>query len=262
MTVLATPIPTSPLTVRLSRQRSTRTAALSVAALPAPVPVPVPVVPPVAAAPTTEPDPPTTAGGCDEILLARLAAGNADAWRTVVERYRPLVCAAARRVVSGQADVEEAAQRTWLALWRNAGAVREAARLPGWLGVTARREALAMVRRRREVLVADIGVLDHVSRSPVAQASTSPIGSSASSAGAFTAQDCSVLVERAERARYLRLAVERLPERQRLLMRALLADRTSYDELSRTLNIPRGSIGPMRARALRSLRVMMQTWEP
>lgn len=257
MTVLATPIatavPTTSVTVRLPRPQT-------VTALPAvSVLVPELAAATPTAAPASEPDPPTTG---DEILLARLTAGDADAWRTVVERYRPLVCAAARRVVSGQADVEEAAQRTWLALWRHAGAVREASRLPGWLGVTARREALAMVRRRRDVLVADIGVLDHVSRSPVAQASTSPIGSSASSAGAFIAQDSSVLVERAERARYLRLAVERLPERQRLLMRALLADRTSYDELSRTLDIPRGSIGPMRARALRSLRVMMQTWEP
>lgn len=217
---------------------------------------------PAATAPVDRPEGPSTSDGSDEILLVRLAEGDPDAWRTVVDRYRPLVCAAARRVVSGQADVDEAAQRTWLALWRHAGAVREASRLPGWLGVTARREALAMVRRRREVLVADVGVLDRVSRSPVAQASTSPIGSSASSAGAFAAQDSSVLVERAERARYLRLAVERLPERQRMLMQALLADRSSYDELSRMLNIPRGSIGPMRARALRSLRVMMQTWEP
>lgn len=249
MSALAMEIPTTSRTSLLPRPRTGPT-------------VPAPAVAPSVAVPMHRPDTPNARDSCDEMLLVRLADGDPEAWRTVVTRFRPLVCVAARRVVSGQADVEEAAQRTWLALWRHADSVREASRLPGWLGVTARREALAMVRKRREVLVGDVGVLDHVSRSPVAQASTSPIGSSAASTGACAAQDPSVLVERAERARYLRLAVERLPERQRRLMRALLTDRTSYDELSRTLDIPRGSIGPMRARALRSLRVTMQTWAP
>ncbi|MGI8416670.1 MAG: RNA polymerase sigma factor, partial [Nakamurella sp.] len=145
-----------------------------------------------------------------------------------------------RRVVSCPSDIDEAMQRSWLALWRNASAVRDAGRLPGWLSVTARREALAIVRRRRrEVLVEDLGRFD---------------------AGYFP--DASVLVEHAERARYLRQAVDRLPDKQRRLMRELLADRSSYDELSIRLAIPRGSIGPMRARALRSLRQMLPALEP
>ncbi|MDQ2847632.1 MAG: sigma-70 family RNA polymerase sigma factor [Actinomycetota bacterium] len=175
----------------------------------------------------------------DAELLQRLMAGDESAWREAVRRYRRLVELAVRRVVSCPSDIDEAMQRSWLALWRNASAVREAGRLPGWLSVTARREALAIVRRRREVLVGDLGRFD---------------------TGYFP--DASVLVEHAERARYLRQAVDRLPDKQRRLMRELLADRSSYDELSVSLSIPRGSIGPMRARALRTLRQLLPALEP
>ncbi|WP_051264911.1 RNA polymerase sigma factor [Nakamurella lactea] len=175
----------------------------------------------------------------DEQLLARLIACDELAWRQVVERYHRLVACSVRRVVSNPSDVDEAIQRTWLALWRFSGSVRDASRLPGWLSVTARREALALIRaRRHEVLVEDAGRLDTA-----------------------YAPDTSVLVEQAERAKYLRRAVDRLPERQRRLMLELLADRASYDELSTMLDIPRGSIGPMRARALRALREMLKSLE-
>ena len=183
---------------------------------------------------------PGETGPTDAELLTRLVAGDEQAWRTAIERYQRLVSLAVRRIVSGPSDVDEAVQRTWLALWRNAGSVREAGRLPGWLSVTARREALALIRgRRREVLVEDFGRMD---------------------LGSFP--DASLLVEQAERVRYLRQAVDRLPERQRRLMCELLTDRLSYDELSVSLNIPRGSIGPMRARALRTLRELMPALEP
>lgn len=176
----------------------------------------------------------------DTELLVALVAGELDAWRIAIGRYRRLVSLSVRRVVTDPADVDEAIQRTWLALWRHAGAVRDASRLPGWLSVTARREALSLVRRRRrELLVEDFGCLD---------------------IGSFP--DASVLVEQAERAKYLRQAVDRLPDKQRRLIRALLADRSSYDQLAADLQIPRGSIGPTRARALRTLREMLPALEP
>lgn len=185
------------------------------------------------------PQVPPLADETDDVLLARLIACDESAWRTVVERYHRLVACSVRRVVSNPADIDEAVQRTWLALWRFSGSVRDARRLPGWLSVTARREALALIRaRKHEVLVEDPGRLDTGSL-----------------------PDASVLVEQAERAKYLRKAVDRLPERQRRLMLELLADRASYDELSTMLDIPRGSIGPMRARALRALREMLHSLE-
>jgi DNA-directed RNA polymerase specialized sigma24 family protein len=66
------------------------------------------------------------------------------------------------------------------------------------------------------------------------------------------------LVERltdADAQAAFRRALELLPEQCRVLLRLLLADPPlSYDEISDTLGIPRGSIGPTRQRCLDRVR--------
>jgi len=64
----------------------------------------------------------------------------------------------------------------------------------------------------------------------------------------------------AEQARAVRRAVEQLPTRERMLVTALLDPaEPSYAEISGRLGIPIGSIGPLRRRALRRLRRLMET---
>ena len=70
----------------------------------------------------------------------------------------------------------------------------------------------------------------------------------------------------AEQARELRAAIARLPSRCPGLMAALLeSPPLSYRELSEDLSMPRGSIGPVRARCLACLRHALRdvrTWAP
>lgn len=62
----------------------------------------------------------------------------------------------------------------------------------------------------------------------------------------------------AERARELRAAVARLPARCPALVAALLeSPAPGYRELAERLSLPRGSIGPVRARCLACLRRML-----
>jgi DNA-directed RNA polymerase specialized sigma24 family protein len=62
-------------------------------------------------------------------------------------------------------------------------------------------------------------------------------------------------LEAAERREAFWTALERLPDRHRELMTALLAEPPlSYAEASRRTGIPVGSIGPIRARSLDRLR--------
>lgn len=292
MTVLVTPIHASDLdhhrssrlmvrpTARVAIGPTVPTTTISTTTVPTttvPAPtVPAPTVPiPTVQAPSTIPTAalPTTVGVPDRPstrtaaavhrsaplypdLVAKLQAGDRSSWRFVVDRYQGLVCATARRIVPTSADVDEVAQRTWTALWRHADAVRDLDRLAGWLGVTARREALGILRRRREVLVGDVALFDCGARSR--EQHGRQLWSEASTR---SSQDCGALVEHQLQVSDLRAAVRKLPERQRRLVTALLADRMSYDELSVSLGIPRGSIGPMRARALATLRTLLRDWE-
>jgi DNA-directed RNA polymerase specialized sigma24 family protein len=63
---------------------------------------------------------------------------------------------------------------------------------------------------------------------------------------------------RAELDEALHDAVNALPATQQLLVRALLREPASYDDLSRELGIPRGSLGPLRGRAVRTLRSRLE----
>jgi DNA-directed RNA polymerase specialized sigma24 family protein len=62
-----------------------------------------------------------------------------------------------------------------------------------------------------------------------------------------------------ERDAQLWSALATLPERSRLLLRVLMADPPpSYDEVADALGMPRGSIGPTRARSLARLREILE----
>ena len=166
-------------------------------------------------------------------LLARARAGDQRAWREVVTRYTKLVWAVARSHRLDHADAADICQTTWLRLAEHIDAVREPARLPGWLATTARRESLRVIAgRRRE---APGALPDEPDPDP--------------SAGPETL----VLIE--DRDNRLWGAFAGLSERCQQLLRLLSsAPELSYNEVGSVLGIPVGSIGPTRGRCLESLR--------
>jgi RNA polymerase sigma factor (sigma-70 family) len=171
----------------------------------------------------------------DSGLLGRLAAGDESTWRATVRRYEGLLRGSARGVLRSDADVDEAVQRTWVLLLNNAARIHDAACLPGWLSTTARREALAIVRgQQRAIPSEDVA------------ASVSP-----------DERDIATEMLEQELTEALDRAVETLPDTQRRLVRALLREPASYDALSEELGIPRGSLGPLRGRAVRALRLQL-----
>jgi RNA polymerase sigma factor (sigma-70 family) len=178
----------------------------------------------------------STAAPADRSQLLALAAGEEVAWHTTVHRYEGLLRSAARVVLRSDADVDEAVQRTWVLLLRNAARINDAQCLPGWLSTTARREALAILRSQQRTIPSE----DVVDRVPPDDRDV---------AAALMEQELREALER---------AVQALPASQRLVVQALLREPASYDELSRELGIPRGSIGPLRGRAVRALRAQLE----
>ena len=172
----------------------------------------------------------------DRGLLLALGAGDEGTWRATVRRYEPLLRSAARVVLRSDADVDEAVQRTWVLLFRNAPRIHDPRCLPGWLSTTARREALAILRAQQRAIPSE-DVAEHV---------------------APDERDMATELMAQELRRALDEAVERLPESQRRIVRALLREPESYDALSRELGIPRGSLGPLRGRAVRALRAQLE----
>src|SRR5262245_27713584 len=89
-----------------------------------------------------------------ELLEQFLHGRDEAAFAALVRRHRLTVLAACRQVLADDADVEDAAQQTFLVLWRNARSIRNRQSVGGWLFGVAHRLAvkgLARGRRRRVV---------------------------------------------------------------------------------------------------------------
>ncbi len=167
------------------------------------------------------------------VTLAALArTGDDRSWRQLVDRLKGV----AWKVLYGfdltQEDRKDAFAASFFHLYERLGTIRELEKLPGWVATTARNEALMLVRRRdRQVPMEELPYRE-------------------TSAGDH---DSALLDGELKRA--MLLAFERLPADAQALLRLCTADPPlGYDEISRLLGMPRGSIGPKRQRCLERLR--------
>jgi RNA polymerase sigma factor (sigma-70 family) len=171
------------------------------------------------------------------LLVEAAAIGDQDAWNALVERFASTVWAIARGYRLNSADAADVFQTTWLRLLEHLDRIEQPERVGAWLGTTARRECLRVLRitGRQVPSGQDFDVL------PDPAPSQSP--------------DHDIIAR--ERSRIVNRLVERLPMRSQLLLRFLSAESPlSYRDISETLSMPIGSIGPTRARVLEQLRRM------
>jgi RNA polymerase sigma-70 factor, ECF subfamily len=89
------------------------------------------------------------AGDADELLLRRVAAGDARALRKLYDRCAPVVLALALRILRNRAEAEDTLQDAFLEAWRRAGAF-DARRgsATAWILAIARSRALDRLRAR------------------------------------------------------------------------------------------------------------------
>ncbi|MDQ3676515.1 MAG: sigma-70 family RNA polymerase sigma factor [Actinomycetota bacterium] len=166
-------------------------------------------------------------------LVRRATAGEQRAWNELVEEFAALVWGVARGHGLDEADAADVSQTTWLRLVEHLDRVHDPARVGAWLATTARRECIQLLRRSRVIPCGD-DLPELVSEAP------------APGAALFTD----------ERDLALWSALEDLPVRDRRLLRMLASEPVpSYAQVSAALGMPRGSIGPTRARALERLRI-------
>jgi RNA polymerase sigma factor (sigma-70 family) len=169
-------------------------------------------------------------------LVRSCVTGVQPAWRTLVERHSALVWKIARSHRLSPADCEEVFQLTWLSVYQHLGKLREQQRFAVWLTTCARRESLKQLTRSSRYL--PVGDSTQFDREVPAEPADAP--------------DRALLA--AERRTEVQAALRRLPPRDQALLTLLAADPApGYDEISRTLGVARGSIGPLRGRALRRL---------
>jgi RNA polymerase sigma factor (sigma-70 family) len=169
-------------------------------------------------------------------VLGACVRGEPGSWEQLVRTNAPLVWTVIRRCGFDGEAAADIFQDVWIQAWDGLAGVREERLLPAWLATIAARTAKREIGRivRRPVVPIDGGVLeepdDHAG--PEEQALVG------------------------EEARAVRLAVQRLPERDRVLIESFFYDTEppTYDTIAARLGVAPSTIGPLRVRALKRLR--------
>jgi RNA polymerase sigma-70 factor, ECF subfamily len=154
---------------------------------------------------------------------------NPDEVQELFERHREDVYRTTRRILRNDADALDATQATFLNALQALPTLKESAKFPGWLRRIAVNVALGMRRSR---------------------ATERAVGGSArppEAAPAMSAADYEVL----------KRAVNELPEDYRLPIVLHHGEGLSYDEISRIMDCPRGTVGTNIHRGLERLRTAL-----
>ncbi|TWU07544.1 RNA polymerase sigma factor [Stieleria varia] len=186
----------------------------------------------------------------DRLLVEDLLRGDAGAWQTFVDRYGRLVRSRVADVAHsfGRAGddsaIDDATAEVFAALLGNNAAVLRAfqgrSSLGTYVAVIATRSATRGFSRRR-IAVGSPGQLLDLDLA-VDQGVTDP----------------SQRAIRREQNHRLHVLLERLPEKQREIVERFHLHAASYTEISQSLQIPIGSIGPTLRRAEAKLRQWME----
>jgi RNA polymerase sigma factor (sigma-70 family) len=165
-------------------------------------------------------------------VLAAAAAGDERAWDALLDQFGSMIWAVARAHRLCDADAADVTQATWTALLTHLDQLNDPDRVGAWLATTARRECLRWLRQARSAV---------------------PYGDELPEADAQQPHPAEELFVNQRNAALWR-SVHRLRDSDQALLRLLMADPApSYEEVSAALEIPVGSIGPTRARALERL---------
>ncbi|WP_231626850.1 RNA polymerase sigma factor [Streptomyces apocyni] len=167
-------------------------------------------------------------------LVDECLSGNQDSWNRIVDRYTPLIWAIARGHRLSPADCEDVSQTTWMRVIQHLGKLREPEKLAHWISVSARRESLKHIQKSsRSAPTEDPEVFDR----PLPSAN----------------QPEESALQRETRDEVLLAYCSLSPKCQALLGLLVAEPPMSYDEVSATLGMARGSIGPIRGRCLKHL---------
>lgn len=159
----------------------------------------------------------------DELLVLGSQAGDAAAWKLLVQRWHPKLYAQARRVAGSAEGAADITQEAWLAIVRSIRRLDDPARFRPWAHRIVANKAADWIRRRQRVRQL-IKTAAQDKRPPEADNSQ---------------HDETIQTEQVE---LVRDAIRLLPTDQRRLLALFYTEAKTIKEIARRLSIPTGTV--------------------
>ena len=182
------------------------------------------------------------AGDSDGDLIRRCRQGSRGAWQQLLNRYERLVYSIPLRYGLSRDDAADIAQITFTILIQSLDSLSEDSRLGSWLVTVARRHTWRLLERNRRERASE-------------RLEDADYAESAVLLGKSDADS----IEHWQLTEWLDAGLSKISAACRELLLALYfqPEGSSYAEVAARLGMPVGSIGPRRARCLKSLRQVL-----
>lgn len=188
-------------------------------------------------------------------LVAGAIDGHAAAWNALVERLQRVVWKSVNMMTFDHEVRDDAFAATWLRLAERLETIREPDKLPGWLATTACNEVRQILRQRGRQQSLQGG-----------EWAGSPVGGVGDLVDTLAGDDGEhargMMLD--ESRREVRAAFSRLDPQCREILTVLVMTDTPvpYDEASKQLGRPIGSLGPSRKRCLEKMKQLLVESDP
>lgn len=179
--------------------------------------------------------------------LARVAAGDANAFATLVESHQERLLRLCERLLGDLEEARDAAQEVFLKAYRKAGEAQPRGQVYTWLYRIAVNHCLNKLRRRK--LVRFLRWTDP--EEPDAPAFDPP----------DEAADPAAVLEARRRWRAARRAIGKLPEGQRVVLILARFEGLPYKQIAELLGITEGAVESRLVRAMRRLEATQESGE-
>jgi RNA polymerase sigma-70 factor (ECF subfamily) len=174
----------------------------------------------------------------DDELMERVADGDEEAARLLVQRWERPVYAFLERMLGSREDAQDLGQETFVRVWTEARRYEASGKFKSWLFKIAGNLARSRLRRRR--------ILSWVPFSPgVHDEASSDHGVDAG-------------IEREEQRQDVRRALARLPERQRRAIVLRNYNELSYKEVADAMGITLPAVESLLQRGMAALRAELR----
>ncbi len=184
----------------------------------------------------------------DVDLMQRVKAGDANAFRELVERHQRAVINVIHRSIGDAWEAEDLAQRVFVQVYRSAPRYKPSAKFTTWLFTIVRNTVLNEYRRRSR----------HAAESLEAMAQPShPDGVGLQITDPRAADPGETMAQRELRDKILE-AIERLPEQQRLAVILCRYEGLPYEEIAQVLKCSVSAVKSLLHRARQTLKEELQ----